>query len=249
MNTLTKRILFGLACAGLVGIIYVSLFGLPVATPEPPPPPPVAAVPVPAPEPVPVVVEPVPAITQEDVRPDCPDCLALERSLLELGYLNQFLNMLQSVRENALRLPPGYSDAIVSMVEEQHPLLAPLVPQIFDPPADPTRPAAVRASAAPGGDYPEEAIATRARAAVSSPSIEDVRVVFARPATAERTPRAHIRVHEMRTIMTPEQPVHVGDMVLELVDVLPARDGAADRRSRVLIRERNSGQTHTLEWL
>lgn len=255
MNTWIKRILFILACVGLAGVIYVSLFGLPVGTPEPPPLPPSATeVPTPelepAPEPAPAPEKMAPPIADEGARPDCPDCLKLELALLELGYLNQFLGMLQQAQTNALRLPSGYSEAVMEIVQEQHPLLVPLIPAMFGPPetfSAPAAPSQPTESVDTKEDHTEEIDIIAVPEMIAPVSIEDVRVVYARPGTKERPPRAHINVLETREVIAPGRTVHAGHMELVLVDILPA-NSAVDGRSRVIVRDRNSSQTYTLEW-
>lgn len=262
MNPVVKRILFALACAGLVGVIYVTLFGMPGGAPEPPPPPPPSEVPetpVSEPEPVP---EPAP-LAVSAARPDCPDCLALELAMLELGYLNQFLSMLQQVRQNAAQLPPEYSEVIADLVRGQHPILAPLIPATFGRPEDPNQSAGPAldqhtvlaivqeqlAAFNAGGEGDLEEFEEPVPADTSTPlSIDDVRVVYARPGDGERQPRAILDVRRERQIIGRSRFVAVGGMNLELLDIIPSQS-PADSRSQVIVRDRNSGESYTVDWL
>ena len=213
---------------------------------------PPAPEPVPEPEPL-----PTPTIMGKGVRPDCPDCLGLELALLELGYLNQFLTMVQLVRENASRLPPAYSDVIVEMIREDHPRIAPLIPATFSALADPNAPVGpemdrdavlgiIQEELSALTDEADQIMEDELPDAIAGVTIDDVRVVYARPGAAGRQPRAHINVGERRDIITRGRAVPAGDMELVLVEVIPPSE--AHERSQVVVKDTLTGTLYTLQW-
>ena len=118
----------------------------------------------------------------------CPDCTEVEHILLDLGYLNQLLLLLDQIEQNASKLPSALGPVIAHMIRLEHPKLAPLIPATFE--ADEVKQPLPRADlvALIHAEIGRDATA-RARAPTPPPvSIGDLRVVYAGPAGSINKP-------------------------------------------------------------
>ena len=179
----------------------------------------------------------------------CPDCTEVEHILLDLGYLNQLLLLLDQIEQNASKLPSALGPVIAHMIRLEHPKLAPLIPATFE--ADEVKQPLPRADlvALIHAEIGRDATA-RARAPTPPPvSIGDLRVVYARPGRIDKQtePRVHVDLRNERITLTPARPLLRGSLHVRLLDILPA---AEPRRAhpRVIVKDMKTGKTHTLPW-
>ena len=188
----------------------------------------------------------------DELNVNCPDCTPVEHILLDLAYLNQLLTMLDQIKENASKLPPGFSPIIVDIIKSQHPTLAPLIP------------ASLKDNNKDNNDKIDKDMVVSLihqeinrsgqqqtqKKTPKQATINDIKVVFARPGQSEKNipPRVHVNIFDERQILTPSRPLTQYGLNIKLLEIIPSANPRRER-PRIIILNTRTGNTQDLTWI
>ena len=185
--------------------------------------------------------------------PGCPDCTLIEHILLDLGYLNQLLTILEEIEKKTNTLPDSLKPVIADIIKKDYPRIAPLINT------------SVRAqeNTDPIQLLDKKTVITLIHDEINRDSqkqvkkdlprrlgINDIKVVFARIGDPDknRLSRVHINAGDKREIITTGRGLKRNGINIILSEITPSPDPHRSH-AQVYVKDINTGKTHRLNWI